>query len=775
MLALERGESRTSQTSGYIELFSDGRHSAFDQLRAFFAVLYDREALPVAPHVWTQVERVRYLTSDAAAGAALPLYSFNPQVAGRPPETLNDALERLERVTHGALARANVIGLTVDFDFTVEAEKLRAALARAPETTRSIRAAADVRANINRVLFGESLPAADTMRRRFDIQDVALSGGVGALMKNAMCELCDDAQASRASTPVLDYGVAETGQGVIVGVVDFGCDFAHASFCDADRRHSRVLALWDQNEGLETDLGPAIVASEPPFATIGGERCAFGFGRVFKKEAIDKVLQQWRDAHAEDRQWPYGALGYDPHHHHYLAKPPIAAHGTCVLDIAAGRERQWVTDGSDRTIVKGVASGADLVFVQIRTHLQDDGRRILDANDVVDGVAFIFHLAEERGQPCVVNLSLNTMSGPHDGDGHFERRLSNLLRSGSAGADMKGRAVVVAAGNLPDKGAEWRQWQHIADTVTPGQPFAFFWNLSYASDDKTRNSLEIWYDAPGAWLQVTLSHEALGVVATVNPGSAAELLANGKIVGSIIGSRARPAIEDNADLKRRADTKLPDDDQSPNRHVILVTLDPHIEGAVYWKISLAIVDASNTVIDAAADIAVPFHAWLERDDEGQTGIARQMRLPTPLEPADRQTSIGTLSCGTDSIVVAAYDASRAQVDLSPMSASGPTRKANGRKPDLSAPGVDLKLILSKSDTGRVLQSGTSLAAPFVAGAIACLYEAAPHADLAAIKTALVQTGRRNIGEENEAGWSEQLGWGRLSPVKAVDWLKQRNV
>ena len=88
--------------------------------------------------------------------------------------------------------------------------------------------------------------------------------------------------------------------------------------------------------------------------------------------------------------------------------------------------------------VLGVAPDAKIVFVQVRTHVQDDGRRILDANDVVDGVAFIVHTADKHKLPCVINLSLNTMCGPHDGDGHFERRLSESSEKWPSGAADEG-------------------------------------------------------------------------------------------------------------------------------------------------------------------------------------------------------------------------------------------------------------------------------------------------------------------------------------------------
>ena len=433
-----------------------------------------------------------------------------------------------------------------------------------------------MRARLDTALFGGWRPLTKLRAPplRFDTQDLAVSGGVRAQLKNAIRELRDGNHYSTTPTKMLDYEITETGKKVIVGVVDFGCDFAHPSFCDADRKRTRILALWDQNDRAEGKPGKPIVQPDRPSVAIGSERCNFGFGRVFTKQMIDMVLTKWREAHDGDRLWPYRAMGYDPHDNHYLSERPIAAHGTGVLDIAAGNRRPSPTDPSDNPTVVGMAPDAEIVFVQVRTHTKEDGRQVLDANDVVDGVAFIFHMADELKLPCVVNLSLNTMSGPHDGDGHFERRLANLMCSGSASRDIKGRAVVVAAGNLPEVNAQWRQWPHISDAVSHEQPFEFYWNLAYAVNDKTRNSLEIWYDATDGWLQVTLTHPATGVVATVNPGRAAEIFCEGEVVGSIVGSRIRPAIRDNADVKGKSAPPLPKSDHEPGRHVILLSLIP---------------------------------------------------------------------------------------------------------------------------------------------------------------------------------------------------------
>src|ERR1700756_3350977 len=65
-----------------------------------------------------------------------------------------------------------------------------------------------------------------------------------------------------------------TGRGVVVGVVDWGFDFAHPDFRNKDGS-TRILALWDQR-------GSKLTNSPKPF----------DYGVVHDREAIDRALKQ---------------------------------------------------------------------------------------------------------------------------------------------------------------------------------------------------------------------------------------------------------------------------------------------------------------------------------------------------------------------------------------------------------------------------------------------------------------------------------------------------
>ena len=755
-----KGEDASQPLSGHIDLDGD---RPWMVLQALLAVLYgeppaagllagagllDRLRIALgareAPQAWTHIRAIRYLTTDPACGVALPMHAFMPsgKEQGSPADrqaALQRAITDLDAAAGGRLRQARRISLTVTFDLSGVARELEPVFKAGLKDVSRVRASEEAA----RVLFGSARRASalEKFAARMVGSPSLLSQklGISATFRPQL------AQAIRllhtpplpAAAP-LKYGFPETGRNTIVGIVDFGCDFAHPSFRTGPQLlQSRILALWDQNAG----------PGAPPSVTVNGQQLQFGFGRLFTRTDIVAALAQAQAPAANDPDAPYRLLGYDPHQNHYTSEPvggqngPAGAHGTFVMEAAAGCPRSvGVAAGAPAPC--GVASGADIVFVHVRQQKTADGRRVLDMNDVLEAIAFVFHVAEQNQRPCVVNLSLNTMSGPHDGDGFFERALSNLLRSGSAGAQGRGRAAVIAAGNLPDSGSQTVRWQHVTDEVAPGAGFRFHWCM--AAQDPTRNSVEIWYDATGAELQVTLTPPVGQAVGPVGPGETVDITSAGEWAGSVVGSRADPS------------------EGAPARHVILLQLAGDANGPSHWQVLL------ETVPGAPADARVRFDAWLERDDEGPSGLSRENPAPQAIDPRDFRCTVGTLSCAQDAIVVAAYSTFYGVPTSWGLSGQGPSRRDTIRKPDLSAPGHFVWLVCSRRATGSGALypfSGTSVAAPFVTGTIACVYERAPLATLEEVRDALVQTARPLPGMA--AGWRSDLGHGCLDPVAVL--------
>src|SRR5687767_4383467 len=110
---------------------------------------------------------------------------------------------------------------------------------------------------------------------------------------------------TRARPDLLPGGtLSNVGKNVVVGIVDYDCDFAHRNFASGGGK-TRLLALWNQS-GATAPTSP------------------FGYGREYTPVQIDAALAQTN---------PYAALGYAPAVDTPLSK---GSHGTHVMDIAAG-------------------------------------------------------------------------------------------------------------------------------------------------------------------------------------------------------------------------------------------------------------------------------------------------------------------------------------------------------------------------------------------------------------------------------------------------------
>jgi len=109
-----------------------------------------------------------------------------------------------------------------------------------------------------------------------------------------------------------------------------------------------------------------------------------------------------------------------------------AGHGTIVAAIAAG-SGSW----GGGSAFAGVAPEATLIAVRVT-----GAAGTISDGDVVLATQFVFERARELGMPAVVNLSLGSDFGAHDGSSELSEALAEL-----AGPASPGRAIVVAAGN----------------------------------------------------------------------------------------------------------------------------------------------------------------------------------------------------------------------------------------------------------------------------------------------------------------------------------------
>jgi subtilisin family serine protease len=120
-------------------------------------------------------------------------------------------------------------------------------------------------------------------------------------------------------------------------------------------------------------------------------------------------------------------------------------------------------------------------------------------------------------------------------------------------------------------------------------------------------------------------------------------------------------------------------------------------------------------------------------------------------------SVSSPATSAKAITVGAVALTRTVSTIADFSSSGPSPLSLTLKPDVTAPGVDV--LSSIPPTGFTPFSGTSMAAPHTAGAVALLRQRHPTWTVAQIKSALVQTGTPVRASESRPGDTSVLRQG----------------
>jgi hypothetical protein len=198
------------------------------------------------------------------------------------------------------------------------------------------------------------------------------------------------------------------GTGALVGIADTGVDVTHKDFIDGTG-HTRVKWLLD----LSVPPRGKYPKLEQQFGTVDGNGHVVT-GAVWDSTDIDALLMPGKTSGL-----PQDEVG----------------HGTLVASCAAGNGEQG------RSVYRGIAPNATLVVARIAAA----GSENISNDDLLRGVAFLYDRADNgfpAPMPIVVNLSIGSDFGPHDGTMAWEQTLASYV-----GPSHPGHAMVAAAGN----------------------------------------------------------------------------------------------------------------------------------------------------------------------------------------------------------------------------------------------------------------------------------------------------------------------------------------
>jgi subtilisin family serine protease len=384
-------------------------------------------------------------------------------------------------------------------------------------------------------------------------------------------------------------------------------------------------------------------------------------------------------------------------------------HGTHVAGIASGVHN----------VFGGVAPSANILFV--KTDFSD--------SHIASGIRYIFRVARELNRPAVVNLSLGGHFDAHDGTDD----LSALIDQESG----PGRVVVCAAGNEGEDSihATGKIKKNVTTSIrvsVPRSNIPIVLNGWYSGTDRFDISL----DPPSG-----AGTGFRSVITTGNPSKSFNLSAGRVLV-------ATPGPDPvNGDVHFQIEIHPPSG---------AALLKP---GA--WKLNVRGATVKNGRLDV----------WATDFEAGSSALF--------LEASTNEMKIGSPGCSRRAVTVAAFSTRTEWVDrqgdtvgvgftknaLAPFSSPGPLRNKI-KKPDVAAPGAMIVSALSAdsapddpqflvADTKEVVEAGTSMASPFIAGVVALLLQSDPTLTPEGVKQRLKTASRI----PNKAAGAFATDWG----------------
>jgi endonuclease G len=438
-----------------------------------------------------------------------------------------------------------------------------------------------------------------------------------------------------------------------------------------------------------------------------------------------RILAVWdqSDITGPAPRLPGGGIGYGTEHTQadidaYISTgvvPPglgrdVDGHGTHVASIAAGRAVGAFTGG--------VAPEAKIIVVRSRITVgPTDPYSTGYSTSHADALTYIKKIAKEQGLPVVVNVSQGMNAGAHDGTSLVEAAFDNF----SGGGRQPGYVVVKSAGN--------ERGEHGHAKVSMGNNGSD--SLEWDCDRSNRRPVvvELWFKACDEFEFVLRDPKGTRTpsVTWVNPAETGQFRVS------------------NNDYQ--IDYVRYHRDNGDSRLLVTVTRgsSPFVQSG-RWAL-----EVSSKTVRSAGEI----HAWIERDNRRLVRFASHTNEDMTLSVPGTARSV---------ISVGSVD-SNLPLKLDTHSAYGPTRDER-EKPELVAPGQSITAAKGGTANDVRPESGTSMAAPHVTGAIALLFshwgkKNATVPNWEQLNTAQIRAAISQVTQNFSGRWTPGMGYGVL--------------
>ncbi|TGV03390.1 S8 family serine peptidase [Flavivirga rizhaonensis] len=488
------------------------------------------------------------------------------------------------------------------------------------------------------------------------------------------------------------------GSGVIVGIIDGGFDFTHPTFKDSNG-DLRISKVWIQGDDSGTNPN------------------GYNYGTEYAGET--QILTKQTDTNT-------------------------GSHGTHVTGIAAG-----IGTGGSGDEFKGIAYNSEIVLVSYTIPFEQSISN--RSTNLIDALNYLVNYSKSVNKPLVINMSLGSHYGSHDGTSLLDQEIDSLVDDGII--------IVGSAGNEGSKKLHMTSSFNTEETkyyfIENNQNLAAIVDIWGATNTNFDVSFSIYNTINDEWIDVHSNFY------NTNNSSNNQLELNDAI-----------------------------DNDKWTIDYIIPTLEPNLRPRaiviINYSNDLSLNDGDIFVLEIKAQ-NTNVHAWVTTD-----GSTFENYGYSTVEDGDTNITIGEIGGTANNIItVGAYTTKNNYTDfqgnnhnipflglvgdIASFSSKGPT--VDGRiKPDITAPGnvvvssvnsfdndftstsaeVVARMTDGFKDWWFATSQGTSMSAPVVTGIIALWLEARPDLDVNDIKAIFDNTAI----QDSFTGTINNNTWGR---------------